>query len=326
MSSVGIIIVNWNSSALTRQAIDSFIRTHDIVDDLKYEIIIIDNASSIEDYNKLQVYVEDIRKKIKNIDIKIIRNSENLGFGKACNMGACLSKAKYLCFVNPDIIFIEEVIPELIKILENDKSIGIIGPRILNINKQEEFSPAKKPNLFNYIIGGKLFLPLCKLLNFDICGRIYLNLNKILYPDWILGAFLLTENKRFKKLGGFDDAIFMYYDEIDLCLRYKREGYKICYYPKVSVMHIGGGTTRKLPARLILKKHIDSEIYFFQKWYGVKYTLIHLLINTIASFLKFIILYPISKVSTGLKLKALIHLNYSYLRFRKLILLILRKK
>ena len=117
---LSIIIVNWNVADILINAIQSIQNNPPNGD---YEIIVVDNASSDDSLIKLDTYFSTVR---------VIANKKNVGFGKANNQGIKLAKGKYILFLNPDTVVLDDALNKLINILEKKKEVGMVGPQLLN--------------------------------------------------------------------------------------------------------------------------------------------------------------------------------------------------
>jgi GT2 family glycosyltransferase len=157
--------------------------------------------------------------------------------------------------LNPDICFQEDPFPELLKVLLDDK-FGLVAPLILSPQGLIEDSARAFPRVLNIlnktIFGNKNSWPL-------ISGQ-------ILYkPDWVAGMFLLLSTSKFKDIGGFDPRFFMYYEDVDLCHRFRKKGYEVAFLTSVSVTHNARRDSRK-KLRFFLW-HLKSVVRYLLRVY-----------------------------------------------------------
>lgn len=223
-----------------------------------YEIIIINNAST-------QIVPQEIEL-FKNT--KIINNKKNIGYGAALNQGAKLAKGEYLLLLNPDTIFLSKSIDLMINKLKSDSTIGVLGPQFISFDHKVEITGNGYP-LLPYSIFAFTFLN--KLFPKNLYSNKYFlplfNRKSELEIPVICGACMMIKKKLFLKINGFDERFFMYFEESDLCLRIKREGSKVLYYPKAKVIHLGGKSTNdKAWIRNVFQ---DSRYKFFKKYHNV---------------------------------------------------------
>jgi GT2 family glycosyltransferase len=250
---ISVIYVYYNTPLEMRKSLKTLFQT---AHNISYEVIIINNAST-------KILPEQIR---NNNKIKIIDNKENLGFGKALNQGVLLSKGEYLLFMNPDAFFTENAISSMIGRMKKDTRIGMLGPQLINIDTTIQMVGNDYPLLphvfFAFSFLDKLFPknPFSKqyyLLDFDRRTEKEIPV--------ICGACMLTRKNIFEKIGGFDEQFFMYFEESDICIRIKREGLKVIFFPKAKIIHIGGKSS--YDKKWIQKTFEKSRFLFFKKYH-----------------------------------------------------------
>ncbi len=254
---ISIILVNYNSYSLTEQTLSSFLK---FTYGFSYEIIIVDNASADNSGKRLKDnYPEYV----------YILNDKNLGFAKANNLALNVAKGDYILFLNNDVIFIENTINELLNYLKKSNDKILIAPRLLNKDGTIQYSVYSFQTLWlsftTYFFLYALF-PKSKYFN-----RYYLmnrGVDKIIEVDGVTGAFMLFRKKDIIELNGFDENFFFYGEDNDLCKRFRDSGGKIIYYPKVSLIHLKGGTNKTnwfheknhlFSARRLFKKHFPKH-------------------------------------------------------------------
>ena len=259
---VSIIIVNYNSTQLLKNCVDSLIEN---TKNLKYEIIVIDNNSIVGN-------VEDVLKCYDGV--VLIKNNINKGFGRANNQGAKIAKGKYLLFLNNDTIFYENTIKKIFDFAESAKKDSIISCRLLNGDKSLQKSIYDFPSLFN-VFSSNFFLyllfPKSKLFNkYHLINKTINSSNEV---DVVTGAFLFIRWETFKQLNGFDETFFFYMEDTDICYRHKMNNGNVIYFPETSIVHLKGRSA-KGESWFKNKYQSISTIQYFQKHFkGVKYFL-----------------------------------------------------
>lgn len=221
---VSIIIVNYNTSHLIKNCIDSIIKLTEIIE---YEIIVVDNATE-----------PDLEEKLLFSDkVKVVKLDRNLGFGLANNEGFKYATGKYVLCLNPDTLLINNAIWTLFNSLESNSQIGICGGNLYDeLNKPALSFKRMLPGILNEL--NELF--------FEIPQRVltknrYFNYSeKIINVGYISGADLMIRYDVFKKMNGFSSSFFMYYEETDLCARVMRDGYGIISVPQAKIQHLEG--------------------------------------------------------------------------------------
>lgn len=182
----------------------------------------------------------------------------NLGYGRAANLGshaARAAEADYLLVCNPDVELFPGAVADLVSALDDDPSIGIVGPAITNPDGSLYPSARTFPDMVD-AVGHGLLGPLApenrftrryRLLDWD-----HANLAKV---DWVSGACFLARRKAWDAVGGFDPAYFMYMEDVDLCWRMGHAGWGIAYQPSATALHVQGVSADRHPYRMLAAHH-----------------------------------------------------------------------
>jgi len=259
MKSFDIVIVNWNSGIQLKECIESIKDANKIHCTLN-EIVVVDNASSDNSIALLNTKQENLR---------IIKNNENLGFGKACNQGAKNLKSDFILFLNPDMLIFEDTFLNLFTYIEkNDSSdIGVYGIQLLDSKNNIQRSCARIPNLWNMIVRStglnKLNNKIFKTYALDDWEH-----NTTKDAEHIMGAFYLIKTDLFDKLNGFDERYFVYIEDLDLSKRLLDSGHKLRYVTESQAYHKGGGTSENVKAKRLFYSTRSRLIYAF-KHFGI---------------------------------------------------------
>ena len=198
--------------------------------------------------------------------IEYLFNNRNLGFGKAHNLGikkAISEGSDFHLILNPDVSFDSDILMELTNVLTNDKSIGLISPRIVyetgEIQRLCKLLPNPKHLIFRRFLKNS---PSLEKLNQELELQSF-GYDRVAYSPWLSGCFLLARTSHLEKIGGFDERFFMYMEDIDLSRR-SLQYFRNVFYPHVTIQHFyekGSYKSRKLT--LI---HLTSAIKYFTKW------------------------------------------------------------
>ncbi|MBU2575531.1 glycosyltransferase family 2 protein [Patescibacteria group bacterium] len=241
---ISIIIVSWNTRNLLKKCLES-IFTH--VRDAQYEVIVIDNASQ-------DGTVEMVRGDFPNV--KFIANDKNLGFAKANNQGIREAHGEYILLLNPDTEFIEDALTPVLRKMESDEKIGVLGCKLLNSDKTLQPSVRRFPRKRDVAI---ILLKLHKLFpslldhylarGFSAKGSPRCEAGRPA-SGWdysreqevgqVMGAFFLVRKEVFDKIGFLDERYFIWFEEVDFCRRVWQYGWKVVYYPNASIVHHHG--------------------------------------------------------------------------------------
>jgi len=262
---LSIIIISYNTEKITINCLKSIIESLKN-SSLKYEVIVVDNASKDNSVSSIKKLKSEIKN--RNLKINLIENKENIGFGPANNQAVKLAKSDYLLFLNSDIIVLNASIEKLYNFYkQNEKLLNFLGGKLLNKNGTPQASCGPMYTL--PMVFAHLFL------RGDYWGLTRYSPNKIKEVDWISGACILTKKEYFEKLGRFDEKIFMYMEEIDLFYRAKKHGFKVFFYPEAQFIHLGSQSSagRSFP---ILQVY-QGLIYFYKKHFS-KFSLFILII------------------------------------------------
>lgn len=259
MLDVSCIIINYNTSDYTLACIKSIIKNHDA--DFKCEIIIIDNASQKEDFQKL----DESLKILKGFPIKHVSSKINIGFGAGNMLGVQqASPCRYYAFINNDTLITEKnTLKELTGFMDNNAEIAVCSPQMLDEEGNfrvtiDHFSSLqreilKRPFLETFF--PKKYLDRKKL--YDKPTRV----------DYVQGSFMFINAQNFNEVGGFDTNLFLYYEESDLCRRLLKQKGKLTYlYPYLTYIHYKSASIEK---NIAIKKELKiSLLYYTRKHYG----------------------------------------------------------
>lgn len=208
MSSLSIIILNYNTTNFTSACLCSILKNNSEVIN---EIIVVDNNSTDRS-------IETIEKKYPSVTF-YFRNI-NDGFAGGCNFGATASSSEYLLFLNPDVKIRDEIFSPMVKFMQDNPDAGILSGVMFDEKNNILYFYNKFPDLSWELAG--LFQPLIKK-KIDTLNTIPEIKNKInFYADWFHGAFLFIRKTDFDVLKGFNENYFMYYEDAELCFRMKK--------------------------------------------------------------------------------------------------------
>lgn len=235
-ATINIIIVNWNAGNLLRACLNS-IQSLDKKSNLK--TFVVDNSSSDGS--------EKIAKEFSGTSL--IQAGENLGFGKACNLGAKNSgDSDYLLFLNPDAALYPDSLKKAVDFMQNptNAKVGICGVQLMDESGHVARSCARFPSVSGFVaqaIGLDKLLP--QLGHF--MTEWTHDSNRVV--DQVIGAFFLVRRSLFDSIGGFDERFFVYFEEVDFSFRARQAGWSTVYLADVQAFHAGGGTSNQVKAR-----------------------------------------------------------------------------
>ena len=244
---VSIILVSYNTKDLTRDCLRSI---YEKTQGIEFEIFVVDNNSHDGSPEMIEQEFPDVR---------LIRNSENKGFGAANNIAIRQSNAKYIFCLNTDTILLNNAVKIFFDFMEHpdNQNVGLCGGNLFNFDMKPCISYAPFPNALNCT---SLFWLFKKILPQLFAPKEIVN---IIDVDSIIGADIFLRKDIFEEIGLFDENIFMYSEEIDLCKRVKDNGYEIKAIPEPKIIHLEGRSCFNFLKNIKLR--VKSKYYYLRK-------------------------------------------------------------
>ncbi len=286
---LSIIIVNYNVRKEILECIQSI---KDKIHKIPYEVIVSDNGSTDGSINAITERFPWV---------KIIGNNKNLGFGKANNIGAEHAKGNVLFFLNPDTLILNGIEDMSCYLLEHAE-VGLTGPLIYDANNNLQFYHKFYAHISVQILD-IVAPPLLKrfFMYKELTYKKYIDKQKTFIPDIIHGSAMMFTKQSFSKIGGFDNNIFLYDEETDISLRLRKSHYIITTYPRASIYHLHGRSSKYVPNSYLAILWASSLKYIFQKYHPSTWLLRYLLMaiqharRIITGYIKIGILFIIRK-------------------------------
>ncbi|NUM25381.1 MAG: glycosyltransferase family 2 protein [Candidatus Buchananbacteria bacterium] len=251
---LSIIIVSWNVKDLLKKCLQSIEKYRN---KLAVEIIVVDNASKDGTVEMLKTEFPDVR---------LITNSNNLGFAAANNQGILRSQGDYILLLNPDTEVIKDTLNKMLNFIKIRPQIGILGCKHLNPDWTLQPSVRRFPAFW------AIFFILTKLYKiFPNIPPIYYyfaeDFNyKISQPiDQVAGSCMMIRRQTIEEIGLLDERFFIWFEEVDLCKRSKDAGWEVWYTPDAELIHYGGQSFRQVGTWKKQKIFFQSAIYYFRK-------------------------------------------------------------
>jgi hypothetical protein len=252
MVDVSIGIVSYNSDEYLLRCINSIIENTSC----DYEIIIVDNNSKDGSICSISSHPK----------VEVIRNGKNYGFSSGSNQAFRKAKGRYFLLLNPDTLVLNGAIDKLIWYLSSHPEIGAIGPKILNadLTPQVEAFSWSFPTLRAHVLQQLSIFRFQHYFLHLLRGHNKRDYNKIQEVDWLSGCALLVPSDVWRECGGMDERFKLYCEDVDLCYRIKKKGWKILYFPEAEIMHFGG----KIEGKRKLYKVAKSDRLLLEKQFG----------------------------------------------------------
>lgn len=245
---LSVIIISYNTKALLAKCLKSVILSLKKTN-LSYEVIVVDNAS-------IDTSVELVKKKYPQT--RLVENDSNLGFGAGNNQGINFASGETILLLNSDIEVLDRAIEKLYQFFKTLPEKSVLGGKLFYTDMTPQTSCGPAYTLVN------IFTAL--LLKGDYLNITRYSPNIFREVDWVMGACMLLPKKAFADIGRFDEAIFMYMDEIDWQFRAQKKGYRIYFYPDAHFIHVGAASSagRTSPILNVFR----GLLYYYRKHFS----------------------------------------------------------
>jgi len=250
MTTLSIIILNWNTAELLIPCLHS-VQTHLSLD---HEIIVVDNASEDDSVAQVRAQFPQVR---------LLPQSENLGFSQGNNIGLAEAKGDYLLCLNPDTELRPGAVEPLIAWMEQYPAAGIAGPTLWNPDGSLQRSTVPISTLWLEFLRQTMFYRV-----FPTKEQRQMYQNKQQQVGVVTGAALCLRRACYEQIGGFDPQIFMFYEDTDLCKRAWDAGWEVWFIPTPGIMHIKAAASSRFARTRTLVESEKSTIYYFHKHGG----------------------------------------------------------
>lgn len=272
---LSIVIVNYRSWQTLGNCLKSLT---EFPPTFNHEIIVVDNDSQD---GKLENFS-------RHHNVAFIINSGNNGYANGCNLGAENAQGKFLLFLNPDTVITSiNTIDSMLEFANRNPNIGITSCR--------KISPKGKPEREMAFANPWLIISwiraIYKLTNKKEVEKKFPKMDKVWHPDWVSGSVILIHSNLFNKIGRWNqESFWMYYEDVDLCIKVKNQNKNIALLRNVELQHTHGGSSRRNPkTTAITKSEVVTSSHVFIQIHakGISRIVLHALItlDTLASFL-----------------------------------------
>jgi GT2 family glycosyltransferase len=248
---LSIIIVTWNSQEFIRNCLDSILVS---AGNLSFEIIVVDNSS----FDETAKIVEQFYPRVN-----LIQNKKNSGYAKANNQGIEEVRGEYILLLNPDTQVLEDALSLMYEFMEENPKIGALGPKLLNPDKSVQSSCREFPTFSTLVwefSGLSRLFPKSKIFSRWRMG--YFDFDKTREVDQPMGSCLMLRRETLDDVGIFDENFGMFFNDVDLCFRIKKRGWKIYFYTGAKVIHHKGASTKEVKAKMIWLSHLAFYKFF----------------------------------------------------------------
>ena len=250
-----VVIVNWNTGTYLRRCLDSLRVASESIE--LGRAFVVDNASTDNSADDLP----DVP------SMTVLRNRLNIGFAAACNQAARLGTASYVLFLNPDTVLMPGALRAAVGFMESESGAryGVCGGLVLGEDGSPGFSASRFPTLTNVTAG---LLRLDRLAPRGIASR-HLRADELSASgpvDQVIGAFFLVRRDLFERLDGFDERYFLYFEEVDFCLRARDLGWPTYFLREARVHHVGNVSAHRSGGQALYHSLRSRTLFAFRHW------------------------------------------------------------
>lgn len=259
---LSIIIVNYNTAALTKACIESLL-TQRFSGEL--EIIVVDNASSDESVALLRSDFPEVT---------VITHQRNFGLAVGVNRGLRSATGEYILILNPDIVVLPDALSTIVRYLDRHSDVGMVGGQLLYPNGRVQVSHYRfyRPMTIVYrrtqlgkTSSGEREIDRFLMRDYDR--------REARDVDWLMGACLAVRAEAVRKVGGMDERFFLYFEDVDWCRRFWQAGWRVVYLPTAQFSHYHQRSSEQggilgIFFNYAVRAHIASAFKYFWKYRG----------------------------------------------------------
>lgn len=283
---ISIVIVNFKVADYLKRTLLS-LREADLYN--RSEVIVVDNASHDDSRGLITAEFPEVT---------WVGLKNNIGFGKACNVGAKSGRGEFLLFLNPDTLVSKNTLQTCVDFFGSHPGAGVMGPKILNADGTLQAGCRRSfpsPLVAFYRLAGlsRLFPNSRRFGRYNLT---FLDPGALSEVDAVSGSFMFVLSRLFHDIGGFDETFFMYGEDLDLCCRIKDRGYSVWYNPATTIIHFKGRSAAKRMWKsrrafyeamiLFSRKYKHTRASFFPGWLIMVGILFQAGANFVGSILK----------------------------------------
>ena len=277
MIDLAIVIVNYNTRDVLRDCLRSI---RESVGDITCEVVVVDNCSSDDSVAMVRAEHPWVQ--------HVLATDHNGGYAFANNMGLRIlgygigrspeALPRYVLLLNPDTVLPPTALQAMVSLMDANPELGAAGPKL--VRQDGSLDKACRRSFPTPAISFYRFSGLSKLFphspRFGRYNMTFLDENVHTDVDAVVGAFMIIRSEALEQAGLLDETFFMYGEDLDLCYRIKQQGWRIVYYPAVTVLHLKGAASRKASRRAIIafyesmrifhNKHYRAQTFFLVNW------------------------------------------------------------
>lgn len=254
---ISVVIVNWNAKDFLRLCIDSIKATFPPI---TYSIIVADNASTDGSPDMIaEEYPE----------VLLLRSQKNLGYTGASNLGMSRADSEYILLINPDLEFKPGAVAAMIDFMQKNEDVGMVGPKLLCEDGSLQYNGRKFPTFWREFLGVTRLYKFAREYHDKKLSWGRSDFDKTVETDEISGACMLTRKSVIDKVGMMDERFFMYYEDVDWCLRVRKAGWRIFYIAEAVVVHFWMKSACQIGVVKSYAKLYRSQYLYWKKHHGM---------------------------------------------------------
>lgn len=267
--SLDVVVVSFNTAHLLESM---FYAVEEASVNVKVNYLIVDNASTDNSAQMLSSFPLS----------KLIVNDGNVGFGRANNQLLPHLTSEFILLLNTDAFVSKDSLDKSIAFMEKNIDCGILGVKLVGRDGVLQPSCRYFPTPWNLFLARTGLARFFK--NYVMVDDMVWAHDEVRECDWVPGCYYLVRREVIDQVGLFDPRFFMYYEEVDHCRRVKAAGWKVCFYPHTSVVHLGGESAKSAgplseSGRQISALQVESELLYFRKHHGLLGLALHLVLS-----------------------------------------------
>lgn len=257
---VDVVVVNWNAGAQLRECVDSILE-HGL--GRVGAIVVVDNNSA----DGSDGAVDGLP------NVTLIRAGENLGFGRACNLGASRGTCEFVLFLNPDARLLPDSLIPTIEFMQREENagVGVCGVQLLGEDGRVARNCARFPSAAGLIARAVGLDRVVPAANHFMSDWDHATSRRV---DQVMGAFFLVRRALFDSLNGFDERFFVYFEDVDFSYRAMKAGWSSVYFAQARAFHAGGGTSAQVKAYRLFYSLRSRILYAFKHFNPVAGTVV----------------------------------------------------
>ncbi len=252
MEHVSVVVVNWNAGGALRACLTALSATEGD----QPQVIVVDNASTDGSQAELAAVYPTL---------EIIQNDANVGFARAVNQGIRAARGQFTLVLNPDVILASSTVPRLLRFMTSHPDAGVAGPRLLDPDGSVQGSARRDPSAWTALFGRSA--PMTRLFPNNPVSQRELPALAVaddapVRVDWLSGACLLVRRTAWETVGLLDERFFLFWEDADWCLRFRRAGWGVYYVPAASGTHFVGVSRAGRRLGSVLDFHVSAYRYY----------------------------------------------------------------